>query len=107
MPPEEYQKFKEKKDKKCVEYSSDRCNQQNTLWERCDNYSRLSSGEGIPCFLTSLYSHLHFSDSSTYEDYLRPNESFHRASYLSDLTDDEDAIHINVMRDFTRLENAR
>ena len=26
MPPEEYQKFKEKKDKKLVEYSSDRCN---------------------------------------------------------------------------------
>ena len=32
---------------------------------------------------------------------------FQSSSCLSDLTDDEDAIHFNVMRDFARLENSR
>ena len=34
-------------------------------------------------------------------------KGFHRANYLSDISDDEDAIHINVMRDFTRMENQK
>ena len=34
-------------------------------------------------------------------------QGFHNVSYLSDYTDDEDAIHINVMRDFARLENSK
>ena len=36
-----------------------------------------------------------------------PLQGFHNANYLSDISDDEDAIHINVMRDFTRLENSK
>ena len=32
---------------------------------------------------------------------------FQSSACLSDLTDDEDAIHFNVMRDFARLENSR
>ena len=34
-------------------------------------------------------------------------KGFHKANYLSDISDDEDAIHINVMRDFTRMENQK
>ena len=34
-------------------------------------------------------------------------KGFQKANYLSDISDDEDAIHINVMRDFTRLENSK
>ena len=34
-------------------------------------------------------------------------QGFQNASYLSDISDDEDAIHINVMRDFTRMENSK
>ena len=51
------------------------------------------------------------SDSSSCDEYIRQpfpsHERFQRSSYLSDFTDDEDAIHINVMRDFARLENAK
>ena len=35
-------------------------------------------------------------------------QGFHNVNYLSDYTDDDaDAIHINVMRDFARLENSK
>ena len=34
-------------------------------------------------------------------------QGFQNANYLSDISEDEDAIHINVMRDFTRLENSK
>merc|ERR1711915_1041366 len=53
------------------------------------------------------------SDSSSCDEYIRHTnnfssaERFQRSSYLSDFTDDEDAIHINVMRDFARMENAK
>ena len=46
-------------------------------------------------------------DYQTQKSATSSHRRFHNSNYLSDLTDDEDAIHFNVMRDFARLENAR
>lgn len=77
MPPEEYKKNKEKK--KLIEYISE---------------SDSSSDDDLVYYPQS-------HPSSAFA------EGFQNANYLSDISDDEDAIHINVMRDFTRLENSK